>query len=74
MAAKTITWREFQSGGDVYLIAVRWYDKELNHVTADWRRQSDGQQGELGYGVGNSESAISLAERAILSERKAMSP
>ncbi len=65
MASKSITNRNFRFGGDVYHIAVRSFDKDLGHVTADWWRASDRQEGRLGYGVVSSDVAIRLAEQAI---------
>jgi hypothetical protein len=65
MASKSITSRDFKFGGDVYHIEVRSYDKDLGHVTADWWRASDRQEGKLGYGVVSSDVAIRLAEQAI---------
>lgn len=67
--AKVITWSELAVEGDVYRITVRHYDEQLRFVTADWFRLSDGQVGELGYGIPSCDDAISLAESAIL-ERK----
>ena len=65
MASKSITSRNFKFGGDVYHITVRPFDEELGHVTADWWRASDRQEGRLGYGVVSSDVAIRLAEQAI---------
>jgi len=65
MASKSITRRDFKFGGDVYHITVRSYDKDLGHVTADWWRASDRQEGKLGYGVVSADVAIRLAEQAI---------
>jgi hypothetical protein len=65
MASKSIASCDFKFGGDVYHITVRLYDKELGHVTADWWRASDREEGKLGYGVVSSDVAISLAEQAI---------
>jgi hypothetical protein len=70
MKSKVITRSEFEVDGDVYQIAVRDYDENLRHVTSDWCRQSDGQKGQLGYGVPSCDQAISLAESAILRRRK----
>jgi len=65
MASKSITSRVFKFGGDVYHITVRSYDEALGHVTADWWRASDRQEGKLGYGVVSADVAIRLAEQAI---------
>ena len=65
MASKLITSCDFKFGGDVYHITVRSYDEALGHVTADWWRASDRQEGRLGYGVVSSDVAIRLAEQAI---------
>jgi hypothetical protein len=70
MKPRTITWSEFEVGGDIYHITVRDYDTQLNHVTADWIRASDRQTGELGYGISSCDEAIRLAEIAILNRRK----
>lgn len=70
MKPKVITWREFDFGGDIYSITVREYDKDLGHVTADWQRHSNGQKGELGYGIASCDQAIDLAERAIAKAHK----
>jgi len=68
---KIITWSEFKVADEVYHISVYTYDEELNHVTANWLRASDNTEGELGYGISGCESAIRLAEIAILKSRKA---
>ncbi len=65
MASKSITSRDFKFGGDVYHISVRSFDKALGHVTAEWWRASDRQEGRLGYGVVSADVAIRLAEQAI---------
>ena len=65
MASKSITSRDFKFDGDVYHITVRSYDKDLGHVTADWWRASDREEGRLGYGVVSPDIAIKLAEQAI---------
>jgi hypothetical protein len=65
MASKSITSRNFKFGGDVYHIIVCPFDDELGHVTADWWRESDRQEGKLGYGVVSADVAIRLAEQAI---------
>ena len=65
MASKSTTSRNFRFGGDVYHITVRSFDKDLGHVTADWWRASDRQEGRLGYGVVSADVAIRLAEQAI---------
>jgi len=65
MASKLITSCDFKFGGDVYHITVRSYDEDLGHVTADWWRASDRQEGRLGFGVVSSDVAIRLAEQAI---------
>jgi hypothetical protein len=70
MKSKVITWREFEAGGDIYMITVCDYDTQLGHVTANWSRQSDDQKGELGYGIGSCDRAINLAEQAILKRRE----
>jgi hypothetical protein len=65
MASKAIVSRDFKFDGDVYHITVRSYDEDLGHVTADWWRASDRQEGRLGFGVVSSDVAIRLAEQAI---------
>jgi hypothetical protein len=65
MASKSITSRNFRFDGDVYHITVRSFDKDLGHVTAEWWRASDRQEGRLGYGVVSADVAIRLAEQAI---------
>ena len=65
MASKSSASRDFKFGGDVYHIVVHSYDEDLGHVTADWWRASDRQEGRLGYGVVSSDVAIRLAEQAI---------
>ncbi|MGC3961571.1 MAG: hypothetical protein QM813_27695 [Verrucomicrobiota bacterium] len=68
MKPKAITTREFEWAGESYVITVREYDLDLNHVTADWWRESDHQTGGLGFGVSDCESAIRLAEQQIEKE------
>lgn len=67
--AKIITSQNYKYDGDDYCITVHYYGEDQKHVEAKWKRHRDGKMGELGYGLGQCDATIYLAERLIQKQR-----